>query len=189
VTTVDNEFMINAIADAVLDALEANAALDEVQLFIRGGAPLPLPTERYPFCEVLIGQETQEELLTGELNTCLYHGLVTFTANLAAQSLADWLIDSTLDERRATVTSYDLIKRLVMTAQMELERPLHHDLGNLQTVKTLGLLTIDELVVQFFLDGTIVYGLDDRANNYENFGSIPFTVEARRLVTEAAPTP
>jgi hypothetical protein len=180
--TLVTDFMVNAIADALLDALEANSALDEVQLFIRGGAPLPLPVDRYPFVEVLIGQETPEEPLTGELYTCLYHGLVTFTANLAAQSLADWLVDSTTDDRRATVTSYDLIKRLVMTAQLELQRHVHHALGSLQTTQTIGAQTIDELVAQFFLDGPILYGLDNRTNNYENFGSIPFTVETRRFV-------
>lgn len=183
-STVADEFMVNAIADAVLDILEDDAELDGVNLFVRGGVPLPLPIDRYPFCEVIIGQETPEAPLTGELYMCQYHGLVTFTANLAAQSQADYLLASTTDERRAHVASYDLIKALVMAAQLELQRHDNHSLSDLQTTKTLGLLTIDEVVTEFYLDGTIVYGLDNRTNNYENFGSIPFTVETRRLVAE-----
>lgn len=182
-TTV-TDYMINAIADALIDILEDDAALDEVKLFVRGGVPLPLPIDRYPFCEVIIGQETPEASLTGELYVCQYHGLVTFTANLAASSQADYLLTSTTDERRAHVASYDLIKALVMAAQAELQRHAHHSLNDLQTTKTLGVLTIDELVTEFTLDGTIVYGLDNRTNNYENFGSIPFTVETQRLVAE-----
>jgi hypothetical protein len=183
-STVTDEFMVNAVADAILDILEDDAALDGVKLFVRGGVPLPLPIDRYPFCEVIIGQETPEEPLTGEMYICQYHGLVTFTANLAAQSQADVLLTSTTDERRAHVASYDLIKALVMAAQLELQRHAHHSLNDLQITKTLAPLSIDEVVTQFYLDGTIVYGMDNRTNNYENFGSIPFTVETRRLVAE-----
>lgn len=176
-------FMIDAIAVAVIDALSANHSLDAIKLFIDGGTPMPVPQDKHPFVEVIIGEETPVDELTGGVSERSYRGLLTFTAQLTQTARADWLDPVEGDARRARVGSYSLIKRLVMTAQVELQREVHQDLGELITAIDVDALTVREAVTAFRLDGSIVYGLDDRANNYENFGSIPFVVETERTIT------
>lgn len=179
---IENELMVNAIADAVIDALEANRELDGVKLFIRGGTPLPVPQDKHPFSEVIIGEENPDTPMTGGMYACQYRGLITFTAQLTTQANADWL--EVFSDRRAHVRSYDLIKRLVMAAQAELQREVHQSLDDLRTTIALGTQTITEAVVQLVLDGPILYGTEDRTDNYENFGSLPFRVDTERTVTE-----
>ncbi len=181
--TVDNAFMIDAIADAVIDALEANTSLQAVKLFIDGGTPMPVPQDKQPFVEVIIGEETPVGDMTGGVSEQSYRGLLTFTAKFTQTASADWLDPVEGDARRARVASYGLIKRLVMIAQIELQREVHQDLGGLATKIDLDAQTVTEVVTAFRLDGPIVYGLDDRTNNYENFGSIGFVVETERSIT------
>ena len=176
-------FMIDAIAVALIDALSANHSLDAIKLFIDGGTPMPVPQDKHPFVEVIIGEETPVDELTGGVSERSYRGLLTFTAQLTHTARADWLDPVEGDARRARVGSYSLIKRLVMIAQVELQREVHQDLGELITAIDVDALTVREWVTAFRLDGSIVYGLDDRANNYENFGSIPFVVETERTIT------
>ncbi len=179
---IEDELMVNAIADAVIDALEANRELDGVKLFIRGGIPLPVPQDKHPFSEVIIGEENPDTPMTGGMYACQYRGLITFTAQLTTQGKADWLDISS--DRRAHVRSYDLIKRLVMVSQAELQREVHQSLDDLRTTITLGVQTITEAVVQFSIEGPVIYGTEDRTDNYENFGSLPFVVDTERTVIE-----
>lgn len=179
---VDNELMVNAIADVVIDALEANRELDGVKVFIRGEAPFVMPQDKYPYSEVIVGEETPETPQTGGLYECHYSGLIAFAVQLTTQANADWL--EIFSDRRAKVRSYDLIKRLVMAAQAEMQRAVHHDLNDLHTTITLNAQTITESVVKFYLEGPILYLLEDRTDNYENSGSISFKVTTERTVTE-----
>ncbi len=182
ITPLDG-FMIDAISAALIDALIANTSLKDVKLFIDGGTPQPVPQDKHPFVEVIIGEETPVDELTGGVSERSYRGLLTFTAQLTQTARADWLDPVEGDARRARVGSYSLIKRLVMIAQVELQREVHQDLGELVTTIAVDALTVREVVTAFRLDGSIVYGLDERTNNYENFGSMGFVVETERTIT------
>ena len=182
---VENALMIDEIATAVIAALEGNAALDEIQLFIDGGMPMPVPQDKHPFVEVIIGEENPDDELTGGLSTRTYRGLITISMQLTQNANADWIDPVAEYPRRARVGSYRLVKRLVMVIQIELQRENHRDLDSLATLITLGDLDVNEAVKAFRLDGPITYGLDDRTNNYENYGSIPVVVETERTVTAA----
>lgn len=178
---VDEAFMVDALADAILDALADDVHLADVQLFIRGGTPMPVPQDQHPYVEALVGEDVLGDELTGGVSRLTYRGLITASAQLA-QSAADWLEPLDGDARRARVPSYDLIKRLMMLMQVELQRAEYADLNGLITTMEIGEQTVREAVTAFRLDGSIVYGLDDRTNNYENFGSIGFVVETERTV-------
>ena len=177
-----DDWMITAAANALIDILIAKTSLSSINLFVRGGMPIPPLQSKYPFVEVLISEETPVDELTGGVSKRTYVGLITVTGLFQQTSEADWIDPYNSEPRRAAVTSYDVIKHLVMLIQVELEKESHHSLSNLTTTVTLSDQTIVEVVTAFRLEGAIVYGLDDRQNNYENFGSIPFVVETQRTV-------
>jgi hypothetical protein len=182
-TTVTDRLVIAALADAIIDILEQTRGLDGVKLFIRGGTPVPVPQQLHPYCEVMIGDETPDAELTGGLYQQTYTGLLTFTCQTVGQG--DWL--EKISARRSRVRSYDLIGNLVTQAAIELQREMHHSLGDLAvTMEFDSRVMLSEVVEQFHLTGPLVYGLDDRTNNFENFGSIGFVIETQRTIYEGA---
>ncbi len=175
------EFMVTEIANQVITYLAADADLDAVLLFIRGGTPFVVPQDQTPYCEVIIGEEQPIEELTGCVSTRNYRGIITFSVQVTQQAAADWLTPISSNSRVSYVSSYDLVKRLVMVAQTELQR--YPSLGELTTTVVLSDQTISEVVTAFRFDGSIIYGLDARADNYENFGSLSFVVETNRTIS------
>ena len=181
-----DDFMVTEIANTLIDILADNTDLDGVQLFIRGGNPYSVPQDYSPFVEVIVGEETPVDNLTGAVSTRTYTGLITFTAQMTLASNSDWLAAVGADTRRTHIDSYDVIKRLVMAAQAELQRAAHADLDALTTHTPTGSVVVDEVVTAFRLEGALVYGLEQRDNNYDNFGSISFVVETDRTISEGA---
>lgn len=43
-------------------------------------------------------------------------------------------------------------------------------------------ITVTDVVTDFYIDGPVTYGIDERDNNYENFATIPFTVLVERTI-------
>ena len=180
--TIENAFMIGSIPDAIIAALAAKSDLAEVQLFIDGITPTPVPQDRTPYAEVVVGEEIPVDSATGGLTHQSYTGLIIYTTQQTKTAQADWLDAVEGDVRRARVGSFDLIKRLLMITQAELQRAIYNDLDGLISTITLAGKTVREVVTAFRLQGAITYGLDDRTNNYKNVGSIGFVVETERTV-------
>jgi hypothetical protein len=172
-----SEFIKRDIADYVIAALAANHGLDAMRLFIRGGAPMPVPSDLHPYTEVEIGEEQPVGEYTGGVFTQTYIGLITVNT-LAEQG--DWL--EVTGDRIARVKSYDAVEELVHAVIVELQRDMHRSLGNLSSTYIGGGNTVVEVVTQFSLSTSQarIYGLDNRADNFTNFGSIPFEVETQR---------
>ena len=167
-------FMKRAIADYIHTALAAVESLDEVKLFIRGGTPMPVPADSYPFVEIIVAEEDEGDELTGNMYEQTYAGLITVSVQITATANADWLAPVAGEDRYVTLVSYDQVEALVIAIMSELQRSMHRDLG--------GLMVDDETVTAFRLTGPRVFGLDQdaRTNNYDNFGSVPFVVETER---------
>jgi hypothetical protein len=168
-----SEFIKRDIADYVIAALAANHALDDVKLFIRGGTPMPVATDRHPFSEVLVGSEEPDGELSGNVYDQVYTGIVTFNVLLLKQADADWL--EMTGDRTARLRSYDQVEELVKAARDELQREAHKEMG--------GLTSCGERVVLFAVTGPRVYGLepDARTDSYTNFGSLTFEVATERV--------
>lgn len=168
-----------AIADTIRDALIANTGLASVKVFVRGQAVRPMLQDMYPFSEIIIGDEAGADDLSGGTYDRTYGGIITFTALSTPSSLNDW---STVTARKANSVSYDTIESLINYAVLELQRDTWRDLNGLVTTNTVGTLVITDAVINFYLDGPIIYGIDERGQNYENFGSIEFVCETQRTV-------
>lgn len=178
-TTVTDEIVITALADAIIDILQADSGLDRVPLFIRGGTPSPVPQDFHPFCEVIIGEEAPDTDYSGAVYQQTYTGIVTFTCQQFGNS--DWL--DTVQDRKAHVASYDIIAQLLSEAVIELQRDDWTSLDNLVITNTFASgVALTETVSRFYLTGPRVYGLEQRENNYQNFGSVAFIVETDRTV-------
>lgn len=179
-TTVENQVVITALADAVLDILEETRGLDSVRLFIRGGTPAPVPQDFHPYCEVIIGEENPDTDLSGNVYEQTYTGLLTFTCQTVGAG--DWL--EKISDRRSSIRSYDVIAALITETVIELQRDTHYSLGDLTiTYEADSGAALSEVVKRFYLTGPRVFGLDDRNNTYENFGSVAFTIETERTIT------
>lgn len=184
--------MATAIADEILEALQSSHWMNEVKLFIRGSNPMPIDQDHYPFIEVIVGAEQFDEGLTGGYSDRTYTGLLTFAEQITKSAAADWVTTSEALPRQTNVTSYDTVKRLIMIAQVLLGQEKYHNLDGLSTTWTLTHQTavgppavndtfaVSEVVTAFYLAGPIVYGVEERPNNYENSGSIAFVVETQR---------
>ena len=168
-----------AVADTIRDALIANTGLTSVKVFIRGQAVRPMRQDMYPFSEIIIGDEAGADDLSGGTYDRTYGGIITFTAITTQGSLNDW---ADVLNRKAESASYDTIESLINYAVLELQRDTWRDLGGLVTTNIVGTLIITDAVVNFYLDGPIIYGIDDRGQNYENFGSIEFVCETQRTI-------
>lgn len=168
-----------AVADTIRDALIANTGLTSVKVFVRGQAVRPMRQDMYPFSEIIIGDEAGADDLSGGTYDRTYGGIITFTAITTQGSLNDW---ADVLNRKAESASYDTIESLINYAVLELQRDTWRDLGGLVTTNTVGTLVITDAVVNFYLDGPIIYGIDDRGQNYENFGSIEFVCETQRTI-------
>lgn len=168
-----SDFIKREIADYIISALCACRDLDAVKLFIRGGSPMPVQSNLYPFAEVIIGEEAEGEEMTGGTYGQTYVGLITFNVEVAQNANGDWL--EMTGDRRATLPSYDAVEELVHYARGELQSVAHRSMGD---------LTIhQEQVIRFSLTGPRVYGVEPsaRTNNWSNFGSISFEVETERV--------
>lgn len=168
-----SDFIKRGMADYIISALSANRNLDAVKLYIRGGSPMAVPLHLYPFCEVIIGEESEGEEMTGGVYGQTYAGLITFNVEVAQLANGDWL--EMTGDRRATLPSYDLVEELVHYAREELQAVAHRAMGDLTVHQ--------EQVIRFSLTSPRIYGTepDARTNNYTNFGSIPFEVETERV--------
>lgn len=169
-----DSIMALAIVDRIREILDAHRPLDEVQAFVRGGAPTGgLPAHLYPFCELFLAGEEDVEEYTGNLTRVIYRGAITFVAQQT-----DQVLQEREGERFYETPSYELISRLVHEAVRELRRCENKDLQELSA----GYAGLAEEVVDFSLDGPREYGIEPgtRTNNFEQFAVIPFTVETIR---------
>jgi len=172
-SVTDTIYVKRAVTDYIIAALKANRALDDVKLFVRGGLPPGMvPQDRYPFVEVMIAQETEDEEYTGNYYSQHYDGLLTVTVLSTQYARGDWLEHT--GNRVATVSSYDQVEELVAHVVAELQKSEHKDMGELSVR--------DEVVTGFTVTGPRVFGIDhdSRTNSWENFGSIPFSVATQR---------
>ena len=177
--TVAGEVTITALADAVIDILQECDGLSGVNLFIRGGTPMPVPQDYHPFCEVIIGEESPDTDYSGAVYQQTYTGIITFTCQQFSDS--DWL--DTVQNKRAHVGSYDVIANLLTEAVIELQRDDWTSLNNLIITNTFDSgVTLTETVTRFYLTGPRVFGMEQRHNNYQNFGSVAFVIETDRVV-------
>lgn len=171
-------FIKREIQDAIRDRLKAASTLDAIKVFVRGYAVKPMTNDQYPFCEIIIGDEDGVEDYSGGVLERSYNGLITFST----QSIGDLF---SVSDREANVDSYDAVEELIVYASIELQKETHQSLGDLTTTLTVGTTTITDVVKRFYLGGPITYGIDDRGNNYENYGTIPFIVETERTIITA----
>lgn len=160
--------MVDSIEDYIADALVDVSALDDVQVFIKGGLSpsIMVPQDKYPFSEVMCARAVNYGELTGNYYEDRYIGIVTFSVLLTQQANADWLDTGRIIE----LASYVQVRTLVHAAIDELRKTEHRDLGE---------LTTDSGVVTRFgiTEPTYGYDVDVRTNNWMNWGSIPFEVE------------
>lgn len=166
-------YMKRAIADYIIDVLRSNDLLNEIAVFIRGAFPPGMiPQELYPFVEVFIGSEVEDTRFTGAVYEQTYTGIVTVSMLATELASGDWVERES--ERFARVPSYDKVEEFVYAIMRELQKSEHLDMASLSLN--------DEVVIQFALTGERIYGIDRdvRSNSWENFGSVPFTVETQR---------
>lgn len=176
----DSDRMKTSIADYIIDTLADVGDLDTIKSFVRGALPPGMvPNELYPSIEVMVAGEAPEpgfEELTGGYYRQVYTGLIT---------VAEWLVHSAggdfldkIRERIFRVISYDLVDEVIGYTMTELQKCEHRSMGDL----VIG----DEAVINFSLSGQRIYGLDKdaRTNNWENFGSIVFTVQTIRQAAD-----
>jgi len=164
------------MADYIQTALAARPELAPINLYTRGGVPMPVPADSYPFVEIIIATEMLIDELTGGVSVHEYSGLITLNVQLGKQANADWL--TPVGDKYMTVPSYDLVEELICYVMRELQKSAHHDMGGLTVTD----LDREETVIQFLLDEDVAYGLDvdARTNNYENYGAVPFKVQTER---------
>lgn len=168
-------YVKRAIADYLIETLGNVDALNDIKVFIRGGLPSGMiPQEKYPFCEVIVAEETpdaEQPELTGEYIQ-IYTGIITVSILLTEISPGDWL--EPVGEREARVPSYDLVEEYIYAIMAELQKCEHKDMG--------ALVLNGEYVSKFYLTGPRIYGIDRdaRTNSWENFGSVPFEVQTGR---------
>ena len=166
--------MIDAIENYVIIALKTVSALDDVGVFIKGGLPgnIAVPQDLYPFAEVFCGQALESGELTGGMYEDEYTGLITFSVLVTEQPLADWA--EAVESRTITLPSYTAVRELVTATVVELRKAEHRDLGGLTARSG------NEVVTRMWLTEP-VFGLDvdERTNNWENYGSIPFVVRTQ----------
>jgi hypothetical protein len=170
-----SEFIKRDIADAVIAILDGLDKLSEIKLFIRGGVPVPVPIDKHPFIEVEIGEEQPVGKYTGELEEQNYIGLIT--VNTLAKR-GDWL--HPISSRVACIPSYDQVEEFTQAILFELQKDDHKSLGDLRCTSEDGTV---EVVTNLEMIGPRIYGLDDRTENYTNFGSLPFQVTTERSLS------
>jgi len=165
--------MKRAIADKLIALMKAEPNLNGVNLFVRGPAPMPPPLNLYPFSEVIIASEDDEDEMTGRTFGNQYSGIITFSAQLASAGSGDWL--EPIVDRVLTLPSYDQIEELVEAAKLKLRQLAYGDLEGLAVTDG----AASEVVQSFSLGEPRTFGLDkdERTNTFENFGVIPFSVQ------------
>lgn len=172
---MSDPFIKRAMADYIQAALAGRAELDAIKLFIRGPAPMAISSDLHPYVEIFIATESPVEDLTGGVTIREYAGLISLSVQLTAQATADWLTPIT--DRYLAQPSYDLVEELISHIMRELQKGEHHDMGGLTVTNADG---SQETVTSFELADAVTYGIEDRTNNYDNFGSVPFKVETQR---------
>lgn len=164
------------IADYLINAMVNAPTLDAVRLFIRGYAPMDVPHTRHPYMEVVVAEDVEGEGggTTGGILYRQYAGVITVNTLLTLQANRDWL-DPNSAQRTASVPSYDQVVQLLEATINLFEQPAYENLGEMVQGR--------EAVVRFALTTPIVLGLSDteKENTWQNFGSIPFTVDVNRL--------
>ena len=154
-------FIKRQMADYIQAALAARSELAAIKLYIRGGTPMPVASDAYPFVEIIIATEMLIDQLTGSVTVHEYSGLITLNVKLATQANSDWL--TPVSDGYKTVPSYDLVEELVCYIVRELQKDEHASMGGLTVTD----LDRAETVIQFLLDEDVAYGLDvdARTNN------------------------
>lgn len=151
------------IENAVRTIMSADANFNAVQAFFRG-VPLAVPLQYYPYCEIIITNWVNLELLTGNFQIREYRGQVRFWAK--AQDMPG------VTTRSGDVASYKVVQELCDAFVYRF---------GLAANKTLGGLTFTGTIqghVQHFEPFGGLYGYeerDTRPNNIDNFGIVDFS--------------
>jgi hypothetical protein len=181
--SIDPELLVKrAILDYLIDVVRDSEEFDLLNLLVRGRAPVAVASELYPYSEFDIATVSGGVRWSGGVYQITYTGLINVSFQMTD---TDWL---EVENRKATVPTMDAVEEMLLTYEFELSRLAHKDLGGLSVGPvTIGDYTVQEDVIQFKVEDGRAYGLDknERTNNYENFGSLPFTVITQRIVTEA----
>lgn len=161
------------IENRILDILTADTSLDRVQMFIRGLAlGRSIPTQYYPYVEVLITGWTPGKMMTGGLIERTYAGVIRVSTQVVDEP-------PTPDaNRRAVIPSYAEVQRLANNILGILSRSANQKLGGLLSTDT------PQWAVQMFLLDNGQYGIDaERVTTLENFTEQPFSCRVQEAYT------
>lgn len=163
-----------AIQDQIRAILKVDPHLADIVAFYRG-VPNEVPTAFYPFAVIVVTGDDEATRLTGDLTVTAYSGAISI--NVRGRDVPEPV------DREADIDSYTDVVTLVSAIKRLFTKPEN---------RTLQELTDPDgqwAVVEMFIadGGGVVYGYatpDERTNNYENYGIIPFIV----TVQEASET-
>lgn len=154
------------IAQKIVEIMQADDSFDDIDMFYIG-MPDEFPTEQRQIVMVLVLDETDAQMLTGDLMVPAYRGLIIFDVMTPDRPVPSG--------RTAIVPSYQAVASYVQACKVLFEPPNHLRLDDLSG---------DEWAVQqfFIADGggggrNVQYGFpipDERGNNYENTGTVSF---------------
>lgn len=147
----------------------ADSPFDDIVKF-KIGIQYRIPFEDYPICEIVITEGIAVDEETG-VKTMQYIGTIRFEV-ISVDST------DTIAVRTEVISSYIEVDAFVSAAI---------DLFRTKANQTLGSLTgssPDWAVNLFELEGSVLFGFgqrDERDDNYQNFGALPFVCETREI--------
>ena len=155
------------IEKQVAALMVADSDFDDIVKF-KIGIQWKIPKQDYPLCEIVIteGDAISEETAT---KTMQYIGNIRFEV-ISVDTLTN------VASRTEAINSYLEIDAFV-SAAVDLFRTKAN-----QTLNGLTGLSPDWGVNNFELEGSVLFGFgqrDERSDNYQNFGALPFLCETR----------
>lgn len=167
-------YLIEDALDYIARVLRANRELDEIRLFIKGSASLPVSIAKHPYIEIELLAESPISEQTGEVTEQVYSGSVTVYTSLGNLASTDWMRE--IADRTAEVPSQIKAGRLLSAVIYELSKLAHRSMGDLKVTYK----GVPEVVQLFDLTGPREYGLDDRTDSFANYASVPIIVQTVR---------
>lgn len=170
--------MKREIADKLIAIMADVDDLDQIKAFVRG-VPYPPPRAHlWPFAEVVVTEDEDAGYASGNTYFRTYKGFIQFNVMLADfQELRD---------RVLAVPSYDLVEDLVDAAVTEFRKVASSSVPVPYWRTLEDLAAGDEVVKKFDVTSPRQYGIerkDERRDNFNNYGVVPFTVETTEIVS------
>lgn len=155
----------DAIEDAILSILEADAAFSAIAHFF-GGVLIRVPDSWLPLCEVHIFDYELNRQLSGNVDIVDYRGVITFDHALADAMTTAGTI--------STSSSARVVRNWVWQARKVLHKPANLKLGDLSG---------DDWAVRYVeVARDATFGINartERENDYQYSGRVPILVQTQ----------